>query len=171
VLAQKWVVPKYLQPPNADEEDAADPKARGRASRRPSPRRQDSPGSARFSWAASEAGLIGAFFDAYYPNRRCGPATTELQRTLGGSIILLQDYAPTDPVLRQALLATALRTLGRRPEAPAWLEKRGMAEYSSALQEMGAALQSPKRRQSLDILGAVRTFSIHEVWFFFCRFF
>ncbi|CAG9996162.1 unnamed protein product [Clonostachys byssicola] len=165
VLAQKWVVPKYLQPPNADEEDAADPKARGRASRRPSPRRQDSPGPARFGWAASEAGLIGAFFDAYYPNRRCGPATTELQRTLGGSIILLQDYAPTDPVLRQALLATALRTLGRRPDAPAWLEKRGMVVYSSALQEMAAALQSPKRRQSLDILGAVRTFSIHEALF------
>lgn len=119
--------------------------------------------SANFSRTGCELGIEELFWDSYMPNSRLSSLFNHTQRDLGGSISVLRDNIVLNGgVLRTALAAMALATAASKDNAPPWMKQQGTKLHVTALQQMRKALSS-SRGNSLELLGAARVFSLHEV--------
>jgi hypothetical protein len=129
-------------------------------------RRQQREGSADLAISvplarsAHESRLIGRFWEAFLPNSKPFPENTA--GTLGGSASAASDLSSHGGIIRKALLATALTTLGKEPGAEPWLVKDAYRLYGEAISELSDALKS-RRRWDIDLVVATRQFALYEV--------
>ncbi|KAH7018443.1 uncharacterized protein B0I36DRAFT_388652 [Microdochium trichocladiopsis] len=102
------------------------------------------------------------FWSSYLPHSQPIPATLSGHLTDGLSTAV-RDFA-TDGILRKALVAIALTTLGRRDDGTP-MKEEGMQAYRDAMEEMALTVKrtDPTRQSSTTgILAAYRLFSLHE---------
>jgi hypothetical protein len=111
--------------------------------------------------SAYEDKVLGRYWEAYLPGSRVISGKTILQ--LEGWSNTLRELYVNDGVLRKALLAMALRTLGRKNDDQ-WMSDEGLKLYISAMQDMSAALSGPSKARRADaLLTASKLFSHYEV--------
>ncbi|KAK2791235.1 hypothetical protein FQN53_006076 [Emmonsiellopsis sp. PD_33] len=82
---------------------------------------------------------ISLFWTAYTPgSQHISPPT--LRNSLGSWTNAIQDLYLTDDVLRKALLAISLTTIGRGRDGQKWMVEQGLEMYTGALKDMSATL-------------------------------
>lgn len=111
--------------------------------------------------SAYENKYLGLFWEAYLPGSKALPSG-ELKGVLGGWTEAIPDLYLSDDVLRKALLAMCLGTIGRR-DCKKWMAEQGLKLYVEALQDMSAALSRPAKARSNALLTASKMFSMYEV--------
>ena len=112
---------------------------------------------------AYEDRYLGMYWEVYLPGGRAvsGEAVFELE----GWSNTIQVLYPRDGLLRKALLAMSMRTLGRL-NGEIWMQEEGLNFYIAALQDMSVALSVPSKTRRADaLLTASKLFSHYEVCF------
>ncbi|CAI7567256.1 unnamed protein product [Penicillium glandicola] len=113
------------------------------------------------SQTAQESYVEGTFWTSYMPNSQSFSLFNDIQRDLGGSVSVLRDIPSEKSILRTALGALALSTVGNNDSNQPWMRHQGAKLHMSALQQMRKALSS-HRKPDLELLGAARIFSLYE---------
>lgn len=112
--------------------------------------------------SSHETQCIDRFWRTYYPDGEAVPEAigeSSLGAWTGGVRILY----PSNVVLRKALLAMALTTLGTQDGVP-WMKNQGFQLYTAALADASSILRKPSGAGDNDaFLAAIRMFSLYEV--------
>ncbi|KAK2800324.1 hypothetical protein FQN51_006232 [Onygenales sp. PD_10] len=110
---------------------------------------------------------ISLFWTAYTPgSQHISPPT--LRNSLGSWTNAIQDLYLTDDVLRKALLAISLTTIGRGRDGQKWMAEQGLEMYTGALKDMSATLAVGGRGRVWGkgradaLLTASKLFSLYE---------
>ncbi|KAK2811677.1 hypothetical protein FQN50_002023 [Emmonsiellopsis sp. PD_5] len=110
---------------------------------------------------------ISLFWTAYTPGtQHISPPT--LRNSLGSWTNAIHDLYLTDDVLRKALLAISLTTIGRGRDGEKWMVEQGLELYTGALKDMSATLAVGGRgrvwgKGKADaLLTASKIFSLYE---------
>lgn len=111
--------------------------------------------------SAYEDKYLGMFWESYLPGSRALSAES-VRSTLGGWTNTIQDLYLTENVLRKALLAISLGTVGRR-YGEKWMTEQALVLYVAALQDMSTALTVPSKAKGDALLTASKLFSLYEV--------
>jgi hypothetical protein len=145
----------------ADQQATAKPK--------PSPSRIEAPAT-RFSAVtlpdqlartACEDKFLGLFWESYLPNGRAFAAGS-MRATLGGYNDTISALYPDDNVLKKAILAMCMTTIGKQ-QGDKWMSDTGLGLYVGAMHDMSSTLERQARVKPDVVLGAARIFSLYEV--------
>lgn len=112
---------------------------------------------------ALEHGLESLFWESYLPNSRFFPLFDITLRNLGGSISVIRDFPSQERgPLHTAFGAMALRAVADKEGTPPWMMQQATTLHLSALNQVRVSLSS-RSKNSLELLAAVRLFSLYEV--------
>jgi hypothetical protein len=111
--------------------------------------------------SAYEEKYLGLYWDVLLPHGQPFPEECMLYSTCAVWNIMLKDYRDC-AVLRTALLANCLSTIGRR-DGETWMVAEGVKAYGRALRGMTAQLGQPAQSKKVSLLVASRLLSQFEV--------
>lgn len=113
--------------------------------------------------SGNETGLLGHFWQSYFPNGQALPEV--IHGELGGWMHGIQAMYTSESALRKAMLAITMSTVGSNDISGSseWMKEAGRGLYGNALQDAMVMLRNPQKRQGNELLAVVRLFSLFEV--------
>lgn len=119
--------------------------------------------SSPLSCEGTKAGIIGQFWDSYFPNSTTFPRGL-FAFTFGGSLDAIQTHTAQSPALAKQMLAVALATANRSPTGEPWMMRESRRLYTDALRMAAQDIfaKGPDLEQQLV---ATRLFSLYESFF------
>jgi hypothetical protein len=114
--------------------------------------------------SGNEAGLLGQFWQSYFPNGEALPEA--IHGELVGWMHGIQAIYTSESTLGKAMLAITMSAVGSNDESGGseWMKEAGRGLYGNALQDAAVMLRNPQKRQGDELLAIVRLFSFFEVF-------
>ncbi|KAG9258358.1 uncharacterized protein F5Z01DRAFT_670079 [Emericellopsis atlantica] len=119
--------------------------------------------SSPLTYEGVKAGIIGQFWDSYFPNSTVFPRGL-FAFTFGGSLDAMQTHTAQSPALAKQMLAIALATANRSRTGEPWMMSESRRLYADALRMAARDIfaKGPDLEQQLV---ASRLFSLYESFF------
>lgn len=114
--------------------------------------------------SGNETGLLGQFWQSYFPNGE--PLPEVMHGELVGWMHCIQAIYTSESTLRKAMLAITMSAVGSNDKSGGseWMKEAGRGLYGNALQDAAVMLRNPQKRQGDELLAIVRLFSFFEVF-------